>query len=209
MLFPSARPAGRRPAIRQTGSLRYVAQWPKLPVTRPRQRKELLLDQLFLRWPIDVHIRQANPADAPVIAEFNLRLAKETEGLQLDPACVRSGVAALLADPAKGIYYLAEVQGAIAGQLMITYEWSDWRNGNIWWIQSVYVRQEFRRMGVFRELFNYLHALARRQQEVCSLRLYMHSENHTARRSYEKLGMRPTHYEVFELEFKSEPRKPE
>lgn len=110
----------------------------------------------------------------------------------------------MLADPAKGIYFVAEVNGVIAGQLMITYEWSDWRNGNIWWLQSVYVRREFRRKGVFRELFRYLQDRARRHQEVCSLRLYMHSTNQTARRSYEQLGMRRTHYEVLELELRPE-----
>ena len=138
-----------------------------------------------------------------IIAEFNLLLAKETEGLHLDPPRVNAGVAALLADPSKGIYYLAEVKGTIAGQLMITYEWSDWRNGMIWWLQSVYVRRDFRRKGVFRELFRHLQDLARSQDEVCTLRLYMHSENHTARSSYEKLGMSRTQYEVFELEFGS------
>ena len=116
-------------------------------------------------------------------------------------------MAALLADPAKGIYYVAQVNGAIAGQLMITYEWSDWRNGNMWWIQSVYVREQFRRMGVFRELFKHLQGLARSHNEVCCLRLYMHAENHTARRSYEKLGMHRTQYEVFELEFPAQPER--
>jgi len=128
-----------------------------------------------------------------------LLLATETEGLRLDPECVRTGVKALLADSAKGVYYVAEVEGTIAGQLMITYEWSDWRNGNIWWLQSVYVRKEFRRQGVFRELFRFLESLARAQKDVCGLRLYMHAENRTARRSYEKLGMKRTQYEVFEL----------
>lgn len=107
----------------------------------------------------------------------------------------------MLADTAKGIYYLAEVNGVVAGQLMITYEWSDWRNGNLWWLQSVYVRHEFRRLGVFRELFNYLERQARARLDVCGLRLYMHSENVAARRSYENLGMHSTKYEVFELEF--------
>ncbi len=125
----------------------------------------------------------------------------ETEGLRLDAARVKIGVAAVLADPAKGIYYVAEVNETVAGQLMITYEWSDWRNGNLWWIQSVYVKQEFRRIGVFRALFKYLEDLARAQQDVRSLRLYMHADNSHARRSYEKLGMRQTKYEVFELEF--------
>ena len=128
-------------------------------------------------------------------------LACETEGLHLDAGRVNAGVAALLADSSKGIYYLAEVNGTIAGQLMITYEWSDWRNGMIWWLQSVYVHRDFRRIGVFRELFRHLQALARGQKEVCTLRLYMHAENHTARGAYEKLGMSRTQYEVFELEF--------
>jgi GNAT superfamily N-acetyltransferase len=147
-----------------------------------------------------MNIRQATMADAAVIADFNVRLALESEQLSLEPACVSAGVAALLADQAKGIYYLAEIDGVVAGQLMITYEWSDWRNGNIWWIQSVYVREDARGQGVFRELFEYLQKLAIGQKGVCCLRLYMHSENSGARRSYERMGMKATHYEVFELE---------
>ena len=128
-------------------------------------------------------------------------LALETEALRLDPSCVQAGVSALLADSSKGIYYVAEVDGQLAGQLMITYEWSDWRNGNIWWLQSVYVRQEFRRQGIFSQLFCHLQALARNTPGVCSLRLYMHADNSTARRSYEQLGMLATKYQVFEMEF--------
>ena len=142
-------------------------------------------------------------ADANIVAEFNLRLARETEDLRLDLACVQAGVTALLADPSKGIYYVAEVDGDLVGQLMVTYEWSDWRNGNLWWIQSVYVREDFRRKGIFRRLFKHLEELARAREEVRSLRLYMHAENSTARRSYEELGMRQTQYQVFELEFDS------
>jgi GNAT superfamily N-acetyltransferase len=156
-----------------------------------------------LTYSIEINIRQANPGDVAIIADFNLRLALETEDLRLDPNCVSAGVQALLSDASKGVYYVAELSGVVAGQVMITYEWSDWRNGNIWWIQSVYVKQEFRRMGVFRELFKHLETIARRQKEVRSLRLYMHAENSAARRSYENLGMHRTHYEVFELEFKS------
>jgi GNAT superfamily N-acetyltransferase len=136
-----------------------------------------------------------------MITVFNLRLAMETEGLRLDPHCVKAGVSALLADPSKGIYYVAEVDGMIVGQLMITYEWSDWRNGMLWWIQSVYVAQEFRRRGAFGCLFAHLERLARERKDVRSLRLYMHRDNTAARQSYEKLGMAQTHYEVFELEF--------
>jgi GNAT superfamily N-acetyltransferase len=148
-----------------------------------------------------MNIRQATLSDAPVIAEFNLRLAAETEQLRLDPAIVRAGVAAVLADSVKGIYFVAEVEGAVVGQLMITYEWSDWRNGNLWWIQSVYVEPEFRGQGVFHALFKHLENLARASQEVAGLRLYMHTENHRARRTYERLGMKHSDYEVFEMDF--------
>jgi GNAT superfamily N-acetyltransferase len=149
---------------------------------------------------MEIRIRQAAPADGPVIADFNLRLAEETEGLRLDPACVRAGVVALLKDPAKGVYYVAEVNGAVAGQLMITYEWSDWRNGNLWWIQSVYVKQELRAQGILRRLFEHVKTLAREQKGVPALRLYVHADNLRAHRSYERLGMSRTKYEVFELD---------
>ena len=111
----------------------------------------------------------------------------------------------MLADSAKGLYFVAEVDGVVAGQIMITYEWSDWRNGNIWWIQSVYVKQEFRRQGVFRRLFAHVESLGRGNKEVPSLRLYMHADNATARRCYGELGMRRTKYEVFEMELKDFP----
>ena len=149
---------------------------------------------------MEIRIRQAAPSDAPVIAAFNMQLAQESEGLSLDAARVGAGVTALLKDPAKGVYYVAEAEGALVGQLMITYEWSDWRNGNIWWIQSVYVKPEYRRAGVFRALFNHLRTLAQTRPDVCSLRLYVHADNAPARRSYERLGMSRTKYEVFELE---------
>jgi GNAT superfamily N-acetyltransferase len=149
---------------------------------------------------MEIRIREAALADAQVIAAFNLQLAEESEGLRLDAAIVQAGVAALLQDPAKGIYYIAEAEGAVAGQVMTTYEWSDWRNGNIWWIQSVYVKPEFRRAGVFRALFNHLRTLAQTRKDVCSLRLYVHAENTRAHESYKRLGMTLTQYEVFELD---------
>jgi GNAT superfamily N-acetyltransferase len=139
--------------------------------------------------------------DAPIIARFNLRLAAETEGLHLDPERVAAGVSALLGDPAKGVYYVAEAASQVVGQLMITFEWSDWRNGNIWWLQSVFVDPVFRRRGVFRLLFKHVQHLAQAQEGVRALRLYMHSENDRARRTYERLGMQRTAYEVFEQEF--------
>jgi GNAT superfamily N-acetyltransferase len=140
-------------------------------------------------------------SDRAVITEFNLKLAEETEALGLDPALVSVGVERLLKDPRKGLYCVAEVDRAVVGQLMITYEWSDWRNGNIWWLQSVYVAPKFRRRGIFRALFTHITSLARADEEVCGVRLYMHDENAAARKSYIELGMKPTHYQVFEMGF--------
>lgn len=149
---------------------------------------------------IEIKIRQAVMSDASVITDCNVRLAEETEGLRLDPGCVAAGVDAVLADPAKGIYYIAELAGVMAGQLMITYEWSDWRNGNLWWLQSVYVKEEFRGRKVFRAMFEHLEELASLRQDVCGLRLYMRADNTRARQAYERLGMKRTHYEVLELD---------
>jgi GNAT superfamily N-acetyltransferase len=151
---------------------------------------------------IKINIRKAQLSDTAAIADYNLRLALETEDLRLEPVCVEAGVAALLQDSAKGVYYVAEINGQVVGQVMITYEWSDWRNANIWWLQSVYVKPEFRRQGIFRALFAHLEQLARRQTGVCGLRLYMHTDNHRARQSYLDLGMTHTKYEVFELDFR-------
>ena len=156
---------------------------------------------------IELIIRKAVLADAAVIADFNLRLAAETEQLRLDRGTVEEGVAAILSDPAKGLYYVAESDGSVVGQLMITYEWSDWRNGNLWWIQSVFVKHGFRRHGVFRALFQYLQHLARSNGGVCGLRLYMHADNVRARQSYENLGMKRTHYEVFEMDWSAQERQ--
>ena len=148
---------------------------------------------------IRTSIRNAEPGDAAVITDFNLRLAKETEDLELDPQVAGEGVRALLADASKGLYFVAESDGRVVGQVMITYEWSDWRNGNIWWLQSVYVLPEFRRQGIFRDLFQYVVARSKAEPGVWGLRLYMHAENAAARATYERLGMTATAYQVFEL----------
>ena len=147
-----------------------------------------------------MNIRTATPGDAEVIAGFNRIMAQETERLALDPERLAAGVRAVLADPTKGIYYVAESGGFVVGQVMITYEWSDWRNGNIWWLQSVYVRPEFRGQGIFRALFKHVVVLAKQDRGVPALRLYMHSENGRARQCYENLGMSQTHYQVFEMD---------
>jgi GNAT superfamily N-acetyltransferase len=133
-----------------------------------------------------------------VIAQFNLHLAKETEHLDLELARVRVGVEALLRDPSKGLYFVAENAGRVIGQLLVTHEWSDWRNGDFWWLQSVYVQRDFRRHGVFKALFEFVLAKAAGQPDVCGLRLYMDADNDKAREAYERLGMKETNYRVFE-----------
>jgi GNAT superfamily N-acetyltransferase len=135
------------------------------------------------------------------ITDCNLRLADETERLRLDPARVTAGVTALLKDPAKGIYFIAECAGAPAGQLLVTYEWSDWRNGNFWWIQSVYVAEAFRGRGIFRALFDHVQAQARSTHDVCGLRLYVETNNSRAQKVYGRLGMKKTDYEMFQTDF--------
>jgi GNAT superfamily N-acetyltransferase len=143
-------------------------------------------------------LRRATLADAAVIAEYNRHLAHETEGKSLDAATLAAGVAAVLADPLRGVYFVAELDGEIVGQLMITTEWSDWRNGWIWWIQSVYVRQDARRQGAFRALYDHVSAAARADPNVVGLRLYVEHENHSAQQTYLRLGMKRTSYLVLE-----------
>ena len=146
--------------------------------------------------------RKARLADAPVIAEFNTRLAWETEKLRLDPPTIRRGVRAVLKDATKGTYFVAEHEGAVIGQLLITHEWSDWRNGDFWWIQSVYVTAAHRQSGVFRALFAQVQKLAQTRRDVCGLRLYVEENNHRAQSTYAKLGMTRTHYEIFETDLR-------
>ena len=158
----------------------------------------------YLSWRINTKIRVAAITDVPVIADFNVRIASETEGRRLPIDVVRDGVKALWDDPSRGTYYLAETTSTppvIAGQLLITYEWSDWRNGNFWWIQSVYVAEQFRGGGVFRALFHHIESLAKARKDVCGLRLYMDAHNAQARRAYERLGLKQTNYQVFETDF--------
>jgi GNAT superfamily N-acetyltransferase len=147
-------------------------------------------------------IRKARLTDAAVIADFNSRLAWETEQLRLNSAIVNRGVRALLKDAAKGTYFVAEENGAVIGQLLITCEWSDWRNGFFWWIQSVYVAAEFRSGGVFRALFGQVQKLAKSRRDVCGLRLYVEKNNRRAQQAYDRLGMKHTHYQIYETSFR-------
>jgi GNAT superfamily N-acetyltransferase len=146
-------------------------------------------------------IRPALPADVDILAAYNASMARETEHLELDLDRLRAGVAAVVADPAKGFYLVAEHGGAVAGQLLITFEWSDWRNGVFWWVQSVYVRPESRGQGVYTTLYQDALRRARDAGGVCGLRLYVERENRRAQAAYQKLGMRPTVYEMYETDF--------
>jgi len=149
-----------------------------------------------------IRIRDATPSDAAVIAEFNLRMARETEGRRLDADVISAGVTAALEDASNGRYWVAETEGAVVGQLMVTYEWSDWRNGRFWWIQSVYVRDDFRRKGVFSALHRHVEALALASEEVCGLRLYVERQNLRAQRTYEAMGLTSSGYEIMEVDFR-------
>jgi len=143
-------------------------------------------------------VRGAKPDDLDALVAFNQAMARETEDLALDTATLRAGVAALLADPARGRWYVIEADGEVAAALTITTEWSDWRNGFFWWIQSVYVRPEHRRRGLYRKLHEHVRAAAEADPEVCGLRLYVERENANAQATYRALGMHETHYRLYE-----------
>lgn len=157
-----------------------------------------------------LRIRDAEPADRDLIADWMIAMAWETEHKRLDPDTVRAGVQAGLADPAKARYFVAmrevEVAGretiaAAAGTLMFTHEWSDWRNGDWWWIQSVYVAPEHRRQGVYQAMHQHVAALARATPDVIGLRLYVERANTAAQSTYRALAMDDAGYAIFETEF--------
>ncbi len=144
-----------------------------------------------------ISIRKASPDEAPAIIAFQQAMALETEGLELKRELITNGVMAVFRDENKGIYFVAEEKGTVVASLMITFEWSDWRNANIWWFQSVYVIPEYRRMGVFRLMYDHVkkEGIA---QGIAGLRLYVESENTRAQRTYEAMGMDGTHYKTYE-----------
>ena len=151
--------------------------------------------------PDAIHIRRATLSDAAFIAESNIAMASETEGMALNEDVVRPGVAAVLANDSLGFYVVAEIDGNPAGQLMVTYEWSDWRNGLWWWIQSVYVRPEHRRKGVYTALHRHISEAAQAAGGVCGIRLYVEQENTIAQQVYQSLDMYRTRYHMYEVEF--------
>ena len=142
-------------------------------------------------------VRPARPEERDLIVRFNRAMARETEGRDLEEATIVSGVEALLSDPAKGRYFLAERRAEVAGQLMVTPEWSDWRNGTVWWIQSVYVAPAHRRRGVYRTLHEHVRE-AGRAEGVVGLRLYVDRNNLTAQTTYGVLGMSESRYIMYE-----------
>lgn len=145
-----------------------------------------------------INFREAAAEEAGAIAHFQIAIALETEGLALDPAICLRGVRAVVDDPAKGRYYVATLDGGVAAALLVTTEWSDWRAGNIWWIQSVYVVPEHRGRRLFSGLFAFVRALASREPSVHGLRLYVDKRNTAAKQVYAALGMSDGHYDLFE-----------
>jgi ribosomal protein S18 acetylase RimI-like enzyme len=150
----------------------------------------------------NIRIRRATKKDAAVLAGFNRAMAFETEGRKLSPAVLSKGVRSLLQNHNDGFYLVAEIGRKIVGSLMITYEWSDWRNGAFWWLQSVYVLPAFRRKGVYLALHETVKSMAKNgRPKVCGIRLYVDGRNASAQATYKKMGMKVTGYLIFEEEF--------
>ena len=147
---------------------------------------------------LEIEIRDASLDDTALIVEYNRLLALETEDKALDVVTLDRGVHAVLSDRTRGRYFVATSGSVVIGQVMVTYEWSDWRNGRIWWLQSVYVKPEFRRRGVFRRLFEHVAELSSREPETIGIRLYVENENVAARETYQRLGMVLPGYKVME-----------
>jgi ribosomal protein S18 acetylase RimI-like enzyme len=148
--------------------------------------------------PLDLTFRRGAERDADTIASFNAAMALETEGKELIPEVIGAGVRRLIGMPSLGFYIVAEHAGEVIGCLMVTNEWSDWRNGLFWWIQSVYVKQAHRRRGVYRRMYEHVRSLAQSDSSVCGFRLYVEKENETAHATYSSLGMKETDYLIYE-----------
>ncbi|MFW6256911.1 MAG: GNAT family N-acetyltransferase [Bacillota bacterium] len=144
-------------------------------------------------------IRRAEEKDIDIIAEYNCRLALETEGIKLDQEQVKKGVKQGIIDD-KAQYFLYEIRGQVVGQLMLTKEWSDWRNGYFYWIQSVYVNKDYRRQGIFKKLYSKVEDIVKDSSESCGIRLYVEKDNKKAKNTYENLGMTKTPYHIYEWE---------
>ncbi|MBU0713619.1 GNAT family N-acetyltransferase [bacterium] len=146
----------------------------------------------------NITIRKALITDAPIIAGFNSAMALETEGKSLKEEKIKAGVENLFRHPEYGFYIVAEAENRVIGCLLITYEWSDWRNGLVWWIQSVYIHPDFRRQGIYRKMYAFIKNLASSKTNVCGFRLYVEKENRVAQNTYKNLGMVETVYNMYE-----------
>ena len=145
-----------------------------------------------------IQVRKATIGESATIAGFQLAMALETEQLKLDPGVAGEGVKAVFRNPALGCYYVAERNGEIIGSLLTTYEWSDWRNGTVLWIQSVYVLPQFRRLGAYKVMYRYLQDMVQNDSGLRGIRLYADNSNGTAHQVYRNLGMTADHYMTFE-----------
>jgi len=148
-----------------------------------------------------VLVRRANTHDEDFLVHGNSAMAMETEHRALDVIRLRQGVRGLFENPVRGVYYIAEIDGEPAGHMLITNEWSDWRNGDFWWIQSVFVVPRLRGQGVFRALYAHIEKLARADEGVCSLRLSVENANTAAQATYRRCGMQRADYQMFETDF--------
>ncbi len=150
---------------------------------------------------MNIRLRAAQVTDIERIAAFNVAMALETENKVLDLVILRAGVAAVLSEPAHGFYRVVEIDGEVVAACLVTYEWSDWRNGRWWWLQSVYVLPEHRGSGLFSMLYRQLHAEAAATSAVCGLRLYVETDNARARGVYVALGMHEEPYRMLQDSF--------
>ena len=145
-----------------------------------------------------INLRMATVRDIDNITLFNTEMAFETENINLDQADLRLGIAAVLSDSNLGFYLISELEGVLIGQILITKEWSDWRNGWFWWIQSVFVEPNHRRKGVYSAMYKKIVDMADREGNVCGLRLYVDRDNLSAKQVYSHLGMSQSHYDLYE-----------
>ena len=154
----------------------------------------------------NISIRNATRADINRIAEFQQAMALETEGRTLDQSTIWQGITAVFDDPQKGFYIVAvadadeDETAPVVGSLLITYEWSDWSNATHWWIQSVYVDATWRRMGVYRAMYEHVLGMVEGRADVCSIRLYVERANTVAQQTYKSLGMSHSHYDMYEID---------
>ena len=145
-----------------------------------------------------ITIKNANEQDIKTITDFQLKMAFETEKLVLNPEIVIKGVNSVFNNPNNGRYFIAEQDSQVVASLLITHEWSDWRNAQVWWIQSVYVKAEFRKKGIFKKMYQHISELVKNSRNLAGIRLYVDRTNSNARKVYEKIGMNGEHYQLFE-----------